>query len=79
MNLYPRFPIPMQTTNYWILAPFIIFFGLVAVPIAYIWISHYYAKLSGSASKLPATLGKGDDIESQAQSDEELIPERVSN
>ena len=52
----------MEQINYWIIVPFVIFFFLVSIPVAYIWLSPYLPKCACCSSKqLAATeLTEGD-------------------
>ena len=67
----------METINYWIIVPFLIVFALVAVPIGYIWVEHFYQKLRCCSSKQEATKLEGTDVENQFQSQVELIQEEA--
>ena len=65
----------METVNYWILAPLLIFLCLITVPIAYIWISVYGPKLRRISSE-KSNLSGDKPIDAESASTE--VPEMVN-
>ena len=68
----------METINLWILIPYVVIFALVAIPVFYIWIHYYSAKLPCCASKQNDKVEEGSDVETgTTEAPEQLsAPER---
>jgi hypothetical protein len=64
----------METINWWILAPLLIFLSLITIPIVYVWVSVYGGKLRRISSvKSTVSVEQSVDLESASTQ----IPENV--
>ena len=57
-----------------LVVPYAVVSVVLSIPMAYIWLSHYYEEYRERSSKQPAALPKPSDLESRGQSEEDLIP-----
>lgn len=55
----------METINWWILAPMLIFLSLITIPIVYVWVSVYGARLRLRSAENPVeSIEKSIEVES---------------
>ena len=55
----------METINWWILAPMLIFLSLITIPIVYVWVSVYGARLRLRSTENPVeSIEKSIEVES---------------
>lgn len=66
----------METINWWILAPLLIFLTLITIPIVYVWVSVYGAKLRLRWTEKPMeSIEKSIEVESATtEAPENLAP-----
>ena len=53
----------MESVNLWIFIPYVVIFCLVAIPVMYIWVYHYSARLPCCSSKQNEKLEVSSDVE----------------